>query len=71
MTRHRDPTLTLFARRLAPDIFNKDQGRQFTSFALTMTLKDAGICISMNDRSRWMDNVFIEWLWRSLSALSA
>jgi putative transposase len=47
-----------------PDIFNTDQGSQFTSF--TNTLKDAGIRISMDGRGRWMDNVFIERLWRSL-----
>jgi hypothetical protein len=49
-----------------PDIFNTDQGSQFTSFAFTTTLKDAGIRISMDGRGRWMDNVFIERLWRSL-----
>ena len=49
-----------------PDIFNTDQGSQFTSFAFTNTLKDAGIRISMDGRDRWMDNVFIERLWRSL-----
>jgi putative transposase len=48
-----------------PDIFNTDQGSQFTSFAFTTTLKDAGIRISMDGRGRWMDNVFIERLWRS------
>src|SRR5665811_2056672 len=45
---------------------NTDQGSQFTSFAFTNTLKDAGIRISMDGRGRWMDNVFIERLWRSL-----
>ena len=50
----------------SPDIFNTDQGSQFTSFAFTNTLKDAGIRISMDGRGRWMDNVFIERLWRSL-----
>jgi putative transposase len=49
-----------------PDIFNTDQGSQFTSFAFTNTLRDAGIRISMDGRGRWMDNVFIERLWRSL-----
>jgi putative transposase len=49
-----------------PGIFNTDQGSQFTSFAFTATLKDAGIRISMDGRGRWMDNVFIERLWRSL-----
>ena len=54
------------ARYGSPDIFNTDQGSQFTSFAFTTTLKDAGIRISMDGRGRWMDNVFIERLWRSL-----
>ena len=54
------------ARYGRPDIFNTDQGSQFTSFAFTSTLRDAGIRISMDGRGRWMDNVFIERLWRSL-----
>ena len=54
------------ARYGTPNIFNTDQGSQFTSFAFTNTLKDAGIRISMDGRGRWMDNVFIERLWRSL-----
>jgi putative transposase len=54
------------ARYGSPDIFNTDQGSQFTSFTFTNTLKDAGIRISMDGRGRWMDNVFIERLWRSL-----
>ena len=49
-----------------PGIFNTDQGSQFTSEAFTEVLSDAGICISMDSRGRWMDNVFIERLWRSL-----
>ena len=49
-----------------PEIFNTDQGSQFTSFGFTNTLKGAGIRISMDGRGRWMDNVFIERLWRSL-----
>lgn len=43
-----------------------DQGSQFTSFVFTNTLKDADIRISMDGRGRWIDNVFIERLWRSL-----
>ena len=54
------------ARYGKPEIFNTDQGSQFTSFAFTNTLKDADIRISMDGRGRWMDNVFIERLWRSL-----
>src|SRR5205823_8398781 len=54
------------ARFGKPDIFNTDQGSQFTSAAFTGTLAAAGIKISMDGRGRWMDNVFIERLWRSL-----
>ncbi len=49
-----------------PEIFNTDQGSQFTSEEFTTVLIDAGIRISMDGRGRWMDNVFIERLWRSL-----
>jgi putative transposase len=49
-----------------PEIFNTDQGSQFTSAAFTGTLAVAGVKISMDGRGRWMDNVFIERLWRSL-----
>ncbi len=54
------------ARFGRPEIFNTDQGSQFTSAAFTGTLAAAGIGISMDGRGRWMDNVFIERLWRSL-----
>jgi putative transposase len=54
------------ARFGRPEIFNTDQGSQFTSAAFTGTLAAAGIKISMDGRGRWMDNVFIERLWRSL-----
>jgi putative transposase len=50
----------------APDIFNTDQGSQFTSPRFTDILKDAQVRISMDGRGRWMDNVFIERLWRSM-----
>ena len=49
-----------------PEIFNTDQGSQFTSAAFTGVLLGAGVRISMDGRGRWMDNVFIERLWRSL-----
>lgn len=49
-----------------PSIFNTDQGSQFTSFAFTEVLRQAGVRISMDGKGRWMDNVFIERLWRSL-----
>jgi len=54
------------ARFGRPEIFNTDQGSQFTSPRFTNLLKDAGVRISMDGRGRWMDNVFIERLWRSL-----
>jgi putative transposase len=54
------------ARFGKPEIFNTDQGSQFTSAAFTATLATAEIGISMDGRGRWMDNVFIERLWRSL-----
>ncbi len=49
-----------------PEIFNSDQGSQFTSEAFTGILNDNGIKISMDGRGRWMDNVFVERLWRSV-----
>jgi putative transposase len=52
----------LFGR---PEIFNTDQGSQFTSPRFTGVLQRAGARISMDGRGRWMDNIFIERLWRS------
>lgn len=49
-----------------PEIFNTDQGCQFTSQEFTGLLKDQGIQISMDGTGRWRDNVFVERLWRSL-----
>ncbi len=49
-----------------PEIFNTDQGSQFTSDDFTGTLKDHGITISMDGKGRCMDNIFVERLWRSL-----
>jgi len=54
------------ARYGSPGIFNTDQGSQFTSAAFTDVLKDAGVTLSMDGKGRWMDNVFIEWLWRTI-----
>ena len=54
------------ARYGRPEIFNTDQGSQFTSPRFADVLKDASVRISMDGRGRWMDNVFIERLWRSL-----
>lgn len=49
-----------------PEIFNTDQGSQFTSAEWVGRLTQLGIAISMDGRGRWMDNVFIERLWRSV-----
>ena len=54
------------ARHGTPEIFNTDQGSQFTGFAFTGRLREAGIRISMDGRGRCLDNIFIERLWRSL-----
>jgi putative transposase len=49
-----------------PEIFNTDQGTQFTSEAFTRVLKDNGIAISMDGKGCWRDNVFVERLWKSV-----
>ena len=49
-----------------PDIFNTDQGSQFTSLEFTGLLKENGIAISMDGKGCWRDNVFVERLWRSV-----
>lgn len=49
-----------------PEIFNSDQGAQFTSEAFTSRLLDRGVEISMDGRGRYMDNIFVERLWRSV-----
>lgn len=53
-------------RRARPEIFNSDQGAQFTSTDFTGRLESAGIRISMDGRGRALDNVFIERLWRTV-----
>ncbi len=50
----------------APEVFNTDQGAQFTSEAFTGALKEHGVRISMDGKGRWLDNVYVERLWRSL-----
>jgi putative transposase len=55
--------MSLFGK---PEIFNTDQGAQFTSDAFTRILRDAGVSISMDGKGRCIDNVFIERLWRSV-----
>jgi putative transposase len=54
------------ARYGAPKIFNTDQGSQFTSEAFMGRLLAAGVAISMDGRGRFLDNIFIERLWRSI-----
>jgi putative transposase len=54
------------ARYGRPEIFNTDQGSQFTSAAFTGLLLDNTIAISMDGRGSWRDNVFVERLWRSV-----
>jgi len=58
-----EEALSLYGK---PEIFNTDQGAQFTSEAFTGVLKSAGISISMDGKGCWVDNVFVERLWRSL-----
>src|SRR5260221_6983437 len=54
------------ARHGRPDIFNTDQGSQFTGAAFTGVLADKGIAISMDGKGAWRDNVFVERLWKSV-----
>ena len=54
------------ARHGKPDIFNTDQGSQFTGAAFTGTLAEKGITISMDGKGAWRDNVFVERLWRTI-----
>src|SRR5262245_65754029 len=58
-----DEALRLHGR---PEIFNTDQGSQFTSDAFTDLLISNGIAISMDGKGSWRDNVFVERFWRSL-----
>ncbi len=54
------------ARYAKPDIFNTDQGSQFTSKAFTWQLKKNEIAVSMHGCGRWRDNVFVDRAWRSI-----
>ena len=54
------------SRNEKPEIFNTDQGSQFTSEAFTGRLKENGISISMDGKGRWRDNVFVERIWKSI-----
>jgi putative transposase len=53
------------ARHGKPEVFNTDQGSQFTGAAFTGVLIKNGIAIGMDGRGAWRDNVFVELLWRS------
>ena len=55
-----------FARHGQPEIFNTDQGSQFTSAAFIEKLQERGIRVSMDGKGSWRDNVFVERLWRSI-----
>jgi len=61
--------LDMLAEALAkgrPAVFNTDQGVQFTAESWTGRLEGAGVAVSMDGRQRWLDNVFVERLWRSV-----
>ena len=49
-----------------PEIFNTDQGSQFTSEAFTQTLQEQRVQVSMDGKGRYLDNIFVERLWRSI-----
>jgi len=59
-------TLSRVLMRATPEIFNTDQGSQYTSKAFTGLLLEKNIRISMDGRGRALDNVFVERLWRSV-----
>ncbi len=61
-----DAVREAFGLHGTPEIFNTDQGSQFTSVEFTDLLKEKGIAISMDGRGCWRDNVFVERLWRSI-----
>jgi len=65
--RNHSPALEeALARHGRPEVFNTDQGSQFTSHDFTSVLLKAGIAISMDGKGFWRDNVFVERLWRSI-----
>ena len=49
-----------------PEVFNTDQGSQFTSQEFTQVLQDRGVKISMDGKGRYADNIFVERLWRTV-----
>jgi putative transposase len=62
-----DAVQEALARHGKPEIFDMDQGSQFTSAAFTEILKGRAIAISMDGRGAWRDNVFVERLWRAVN----
>jgi putative transposase len=54
------------SRNKKPEMFNTDQGAQFTSEAFTAKLKEEGISLSMDGKGRWRENVFVERIWKSI-----
>jgi len=52
--------------RSRSEIFNTDQGAQFTASAFTSRVEKSGVAISMDGRGQALDNVFVEWLWRTV-----
>ena len=54
-----------------PEIFNTDQGSQFTSEAFTQTLQEQRVQVSMDGKGRYLDNIFVERLWRSRASAQA
>ena len=63
---HAKITELAMAKYGPPEIMNTDQGSQFTSFAWTDRLRRSGVRISMDGKGRFLDNIFVERLWRSL-----
>jgi len=61
-----DALLEALKRFGTPEIFNTDQGAQFTAESFTKPLRECGIAISMDGKGRCLDNIFVERLWRSL-----
>jgi len=58
-----EPTLATHGQ---PEIFNRDQGAQFTSQAFTKFLYEADVPMSMDGKARWVDTMFVECFWRSV-----
>lgn len=66
MSKLRSLSVKALARYARPEIFNTDQGAQFTSAVFTAVLHDHHIAISRDGKAYWRDNIFVERLWRSI-----